>query len=86
MADASLPKCPECRGTGKLLKLWPLYALSMPNEMAWQVKPCWRCKGTGHLQPDDPYVAVKVPKAAFVIFWFLAYSVSVLVIIAILAV
>lgn len=84
MADAPLPKCPECRGTGKLTKLWPLYALSMPNEMAWQVKPCWRCKGTGQLLEDDPYVAVKVPKAAFVIFWFLAYAISACVILALL--
>ena len=49
-------KCPECKGSGKLVKLWPLYVISMPHELAWQRFTCWRCKGTGELPADDPYV------------------------------
>lgn len=49
-------KCPECKGSGKLLKLWPLTAIAMPHELGWQRFTCWRCKGTGTLSDDDPYV------------------------------
>jgi len=79
-------KCPECKGSGRLMKLWPLYAISMPHELAWQLKPCWRCKGTGDLQADDPYVGVVMPKALAVTVWFLSYAVAALVVIAILLV
>lgn len=79
-------KCPECKGSGKLRKLWPLYAISMPNELAWQTKPCWRCKGTGSLQSDDPYVAVTVPvpTAVILLVWFFALGFVAVVVMSII--
>jgi len=67
-------KCPECKGSGKLVKLWPLYAISMPHELAWQRFTCWRCKGTGELPADDPYVHVAplLPPIASIWFWLFA--------------
>jgi len=55
-------KCPECKGGGKLMKLWPLTAIAMPHELGWQRFTCWRCKGTGTLRNDDPYMGDRLPR------------------------
>lgn len=68
-------KCPECKGAGKLLKLWPLTAIAMPHELGWQRFTCWRCNGTGRLPENDPYTQKpSVPMAVLVWFWLFAGS------------
>jgi len=65
-----------------MMKLWPLYAISMPHELAWQRFTCWRCKGTGKLPDDDPYVRPRPTKTAVVsAIWFWAFAGSTLFII-----
>jgi hypothetical protein len=67
--------CPECKGRGWLMKLWPLNAISMPHELAWQRFTCWRCKGSGKLPENDPYVRrTKEAVATLVWFWMFAGS------------
>ena len=57
------------------MKLWPLNAISMPHELAWQRFTCWRCKGTGKLPENDPYVRrPKAPVAVLIWFWAFAGS------------
>jgi len=82
-------KCPECKGAGKLMKLWPLYAISMPNELAWQLFECWRCKGTGTLRNDDPYMGDRLPRLrpralATILIWFWVYAACALTVIGML--
>lgn len=56
----------------------------MPHELGWQRFPCWRCKGTGQLPPDDPYVRRDVvtpskpwPRVAVsIVVWWWAYLLS----------
>jgi len=77
-ANQTCDKCPECRGAGVLVKLWPLYAISMPHELGWQRFTCWRCKGTGNLPEDDPYVGNRLPRPRdfvppVVLIWFWLY-------------
>lgn len=60
------------------MKLWPLNAISMPHELAWQRFTCWRCKGSGKLPENDPYVARPTKTATAVWVWFWLYAASTL--------
>lgn len=72
------------------MRLWPLWAISMPHEFGWQRFPCWRCTGTGQLPADDPYVRrvppppPKLPMVSVILAWWWAYAVCVLIIIGVL--
>jgi hypothetical protein len=56
------------------MRLWPMYALSMPNELAWQRFTCWRCKGSGQLPENDPYIQRPSKIEVAVLIWWFCFA------------
>lgn len=55
MPVTTLVQCCECGGRGRLIRLRPAHALSLPREMRWLAESCWRCFGQGFYRPGHGY-------------------------------